>query len=128
MSVSERSTSFVGRVLLSLIFIISGFGKIAAPAGTIAYISSVGAPFPEVGYGIAVFVEVVLGLALLVGYKARVSAAVIAVFTLATALMFHANFGDQMQTIMFLKNITIIGGLLLIVAHGAGGFSLDNRK
>lgn len=128
MTAFQNLTSFIGRVLLSLIFIISGFGKIAAPAGTIGYIASVGAPLPEVAYGIAVFVEVVLGIALLIGYKTRIAAAGIALFTLAAAFLFHANFGDQIQTIMFLKNITIVGGLFLIVAHGAGGFSLDNRK
>ncbi len=128
MTAFQNLTSFIGRVLLSLIFIISGFGKIAAPASTIGYIASVGAPLPEVAYGIAVFVEVVLGIALLIGYKTRIAAAGIALFTLAAAFLFHANFGDQIQTIMFLKNITIVGGLFLIVAHGAGGFSLDNRK
>ena len=124
----QNTLSFVGRILLSLIFVVSGFGKLAAPAGTIGYISSVGLPFPELGYALAVFAEVGLGLALLVGFKARLAAAGLAVFTLATALAFHNNFADQIQMIMFMKNITIIGGLLLVVAHGAGGFSLDNRK
>lgn len=128
MNTFNNSISFVGRVLLSLIFIISGFGKVADPSGTIGYISSVGAPFPEVGYAIAVLVEVVLGLALLVGFKARFAAAIIALFTMATAVMFHTDFSNQIQMIMFLKNFTIVGGLLLIVAHGAGGFSIDQRK
>ncbi len=128
MFLSGAMTTFIGRVLLSLIFIISGFGKLAAPAGTIGYIASVGAPLPEVAYGIAVFVEVGLGLALLVGYKAQIAAAGIALFTLAAAFLFHNNFADQIQMIMFMKNITIVGGLLLVVAHGAGAYSVDNRK
>lgn len=128
LSYLQRIASLIGRVLLSLIFIVSGLSKVADPAGTIGYISSVNAPMPEVAYGIAVFVELVLGFALLVGYQARLAATVIAVFTLMAAFLFHNNFADQIQMIMFMKNITIAGGLLLIVAHGAGGFSVDNRK
>ena len=127
-SSSQRITTLIGRALLSLIFIMSGLGKVADPAGTIGYISSVNAPMPEVAYGIAVFVELVLGFSLLIGFKARLAAAGIAVFTLMAAFLFHNNFADQIQMIMFMKNITIVGGLLLIVAHGAGGFSVDNRQ
>lgn len=128
MNPCNRWLTFAGRVLLSLIFIISGLGKVAAPEATIGYISSVGAPMPEVAYGIALLVELGLGIALLLGFKAKFAAAGIALFTLAAAFMFHTDFSNQIQVVMFLKNFTIIGGLLLIVAHGAGGFSLDNRK
>ncbi|MCB5208262.1 DoxX family protein [Methylovorus mays] len=128
MNPCNRWLTFAGRVLLSLIFIISGLGKVAAPDATIGYISSVGAPFPEVAYAIALLVELGLGLALLLGFKAKFAAAGIAIFTLAAAFMFHTDFSNQIQLVMFMKNFTIIGGLLLIVAHGAGGFSLDNRK
>lgn len=124
----QNTLSFIGRVLLSLIFLMSGFGKVTAPAGTIAYIASAGLPMPEIAYALAVFAEVGLGLALLVGFKARLAAVGLAIFTLATALVFHKNFADQIQMIMFMKNITIIGGLLLVVAHGAGGLSMDNRQ
>lgn len=128
MNPCNRWLTFAGRVLLSLIFIISGLGKGAAPDATIGYISSVGAPFPEVAYAIALVVELGLGLALLLGFKAKFAAAGIAIFTLAAALLFHTDFSNQIQLVMFMKNFTIIGGLLLIVAYGAGGFSLDNRK
>lgn len=124
----QQLTSFIGRILLSLIFIISGLNKLGDHAGTVGYISSVGAPMPEIAYWIAVIVEVGFGLALLAGFKAKIAAAGLAVFTVAAAVLFHSNFADQMQMIMFLKNITIVGGLLLVVAHGAGGFSIDNRK
>lgn len=127
MSSLQSAASAVGRVLLAHIFIISGLSKVANPAGTIGYIQSVGAPLPEVAYAIAVFVEVVLGIALLVGFKARLAAAGIALFTVAAAFLFHTNFADQMQQIMFLKNLTIAGGLLMVVAFGAGAYSLDNR-
>jgi putative oxidoreductase len=128
MNAIQSAASVAGRILLSQIFIISGLSKAANSAGTIGYIQSVGAPLPEVAYAIALFVELVLGIALLVGYKTRLAAAGIAVFTVATAFMFHNNLADQMQQIMFLKNLTIVGGLLMVVAFGAGAFSLDNRR
>lgn len=120
--------SAAGRVLLSQIFIISGLSKVANPAGTIGYIQSVGAPLPELAYALALMVELGLGLALLVGYRTRLAAAGIAIFTLAAAFMFHNQLGDQIQQIMFLKNLTIVGGLLMVMAFGAGGFSLDARR
>lgn len=118
-------TTLIGRALLAVIFIISGFGKLADPTGTIAFISSTGAPLPELGYAIALLVELGLATALLIGYRARLVALLIALFTLATAFMFHFDLNNQMQTIMFLKNLAITGGLLQIAAHGAGGLSVD---
>ncbi|QID18367.1 DoxX family protein [Nitrogeniibacter mangrovi] len=117
-----------GRALLAAIFLISGVGKLAAPAGTIGYIASAGLPFPELAYAGAVFVEVILALALLVGYRTRLSAALIAAFTLVTAFAFHFHLGDQNQFIHFFKNIAIAGGLLQIVAFGGGALSLDARR
>lgn len=127
MTTSQRYLTLAGRILLSLIFLLSGFGKIADPAGTIGYIQSVGAPFPEIAYGIALLVEIGLGLALLIGFKTKLAATGIALFTLAAAGLFHNNFADQMQMIMFMKNLTIVGGLLFVIAFGAGGFSIDKR-
>ncbi len=118
-------TTLIGRALLAAIFIISGFGKLADPTGTIAFISSTGAPLPELGYAIALLVELGLATALLIGYRARLVALLIALFTLATAFMFHFDLNNQMQTIMFLKNLAITGGLLQIAAHGAGSLSVD---
>jgi len=128
MNVRQRWVSFLGRVLLSLIFIISGITKIMDPAGTISYIESAHLPLPQVAYVVALVIELGLGIALLVGFKAQLAAAGIAVFTFVTALMFHSNMADPMQVIMFLKNITIIGGLLVIIAFGPGGYSLDRVK
>ena len=128
MNVRQRWVSFLGRVLLSLIFIISGVAKIMDPAGTIAYIECAHLPLPQVAYVVALVVELGLGIALLVGFKAQLAAAGIAVFTFVTALMFHSNMADPMQVIMFLKNITIIGGLLVIIAFGPGGYSIDRGK
>ena len=116
-----------GRVLLGTIFLLSGASKLAAPAGTIGYIASAGLPFPEAAYAAAVFVEVVLASALIVGYQTRWVAAAIAVFGLATAFGFHSNLADQNQFIHFFKNVAIAGGLLQVVAFGGGSLSVDAR-
>jgi len=120
--------SAVGRVLLAALFLISGIKKLAAPAGTIGYIASAGLPFPELAYGVAIFVEVVLALALIVGYRVRITAALMAAFTLAAAFGFHFNLADQGQFIQFFKNLSIAGGLLQVAAFGAGALSLDARR
>ena len=118
----------LGRLLIALIFILSGLSKIAAPAGTIAYIQSAGAPFASAAFAVAVIVELIGGLALLVGFQTRLVAATLAIFTLAAAVLFHNNMADQNQMIHFMKNLAITGGLLQVVAFGAGAFSLDNRR
>jgi putative oxidoreductase len=124
----DAAVPFVGRILISAIFLISGTGKIADPAGTISAIQSVGLPLPPVSYGVAVVIEIVGGLALVVGYQTRAVALAVAGFCLATALSFHAHFGDQNQFIHFFKNLTMAGGLLQVFAFGAGRFSLDARR
>jgi putative oxidoreductase len=126
--VSGAAVPLVGRILLSVIFVLSGLSKLAAPAATIGYIESAGLPFPPIGLAIAAFIEIVGGLALIAGYRTRVAAAVLAVFTVATALAFHNNFADQNQFVHFFKNISMAGGLLQVVAFGAGRFSLDARR
>lgn len=128
MNVRQRWVSFLGRVLLSLIFIISGITKVMDPAGTIAYIESAHLPMPTLAYIVALIVELGLSLALLVGYQSQLAAAGIALFTFVTALMFHSNMADPVQVIMFLKNTTIIGGLLVVIAFGPGGYSVDGPQ
>jgi putative oxidoreductase len=117
----------LGRALISIPFFLSGIGKIAAPAVTHGYIVAVGLPLPWVGYAIAVAVEVGGGLLLLLGMRTRLTAVALAIFTVATALVFHANVADQNQMIHFLKNLMITGGLLQVAAFGAGKFSADAR-
>ncbi|MGY3259054.1 DoxX family protein [Pseudomonas chlororaphis] len=125
---SNASISLIGRVLLSAIFILSGFSKIAAPAAMVGYIQSVGLPFPQLALGIAIAVELGGGLLLIAGHRTRLVALGLAVFSVATALAFHNNLGDQNQFIHFFKNIAMAGGLLQVVAFGAGRFSLDARR
>jgi putative oxidoreductase len=127
MTVSTNFAAF-GRVLIAVLYLIAGFGKIAHPAGTQAYIASVGLPLPLLGYLIAVVFEVGGGILLLVGYQARIVSLAVAVFTLVAGALFHNHFADQNQLIHFLKNVAIIGGLLQITAYGAGAFSFDSRR
>ncbi|MBF5040667.1 MULTISPECIES: DoxX family protein [unclassified Methylophilus] len=128
MNVRQRWISLLGRVLLSLVFIVSGVGKVLDPAGTLAYIESAHLPMPQLAYAVALVVELGLGLALLLGFRAQLAAAGIALFTFVTALVFHSNMADPLQVIMFLKNMTIVGGLLIVIAFGPGGYSVDGGK
>jgi putative oxidoreductase len=117
-----------GRLMIATVFLLSGLGKIAAPAITQAYIASTGLPLPLAGYLIAVAVEVAGGLLLAVGYRTTFVATGMAVFTLATAIFFHNNFADQNQMIHFLKNIAIAGGLFQVATFGAGSISIDGLR
>jgi putative oxidoreductase len=117
-----------GRILMSAIFLVSGAGKIAAPAATLATIAAAGLPLPPVAYAAATAVEVVGGLLLVLGYRTRLVALLLAVFAVATAVTFHAALGDKNQMIHFLKNLAMAGGLLQVAAFGAGPFSLDARQ
>ena len=116
----------VGRLLLSMIFIVSGLNKIGGYAGTQGYMEAMGVPGGLLPLVIAL--EVLGGLAILVGFKARLVAFALAGFSILSALVFHSDFSDQMQMISFMKNLSIAGGFLMIVAHGAGAYSLDNRS
>src|SRR2546425_10680832 len=120
--------ALVGRILLSAIFLVSAVGKLAAPSGTIGYIAAAGLPLPTLAYAIAVLVELLGGLALIAGYQTRIAAAALAVFCIAAAFGFHANFGDQNQFAHFLKNVALAGGLLQLVAFCAGRLSVDARR
>jgi putative oxidoreductase len=117
-----------GRVLIAVLFLLSGLGKIAAPAMTRGYIASARLPAPLLGYLIAVIVEVGGGVLLVIGYQTRIVALILAAFTVAAALAFHHDFSDQNQMIHFLKNVAITGGLLQVAAFGAGSLSLDARR
>jgi putative oxidoreductase len=127
-SVALAVLPLVGRILISAIFLLSGISKIAAPAAMIGYITSAGLPLPQAGLAIAIIVEVAGSIALILGFHARWTAAILAIFTIATALAFHNKLSDQDQFVHFFKNIAMTGGLLQVVAFGAGRFSLDARR
>ncbi len=121
-------SSALGRVLISAIFLFSGFSKITAPAATIGFIESVGLPAPELAYLLAVVVEIGGGLALIAGFQTRWVAAALAGFSLATAIVFHNALSDQNQFIHFFKNVAMAGGLLQVVAFGGGRYSIDGFR
>jgi putative oxidoreductase len=128
MEKSNRYLPLLGRVLIGAPFILSGLGKLMAHDATVGYISSVGLAFPQLAWLIAMTVEMGGGALLVVGYRARLVALVVALFALATAIFFHRNFADQNQMIHFLKNVMIVGGLLQIVYFGAGPMSIDAAR
>lgn len=118
----------IGRLLLATIFILSGLMKIAAPEDTIAAIASIGLPFPAAGLVVAILVTLGGGLMLALGYRTRLAAAVLAVFTLVAGLLFHGAIGDRNEMIHLLKNLALVGGLLQVLAFGAGSWSIDRRR
>ena len=104
----------LGRILISLIFVTSGFSKISGYAATQGYMEAMGVP--GMMLPLVIVVELIGGLMVMVGWHTRIAAFLLAGFSLLSALLFHANFGDQMQMIMFMKNISIAGGFLMIVS------------
>jgi putative oxidoreductase len=110
------------------LFLVAGFGKVAAPAGTMAYIASAGLPAPALGYAAALVIEIGGGVLLLLGYRTRLVAAVLGVFTIVTAVVFHHAWGDAVQLTNFLKNLGIAGGMLMVAMYGAGGYGIDGRR
>lgn len=116
----------LGRILLALIFVLSAVGKISDPAGTAGYMQSMG--LPGILLWPAAALELLGGIAVIVGFQTRIAAYALAVFSAAAALVFHHNFADQMQTIMFMKNLAIAGGFLLLASSGATALSVDSSK
>lgn len=125
---SASAAPLIGRLLMAAIFLFSGAGKLMAPGGTIGYIASVGIPLPELAYAGALAMELGGALLLVVGYRTRWVAAALALFSVVSAVIFHNALGDQNQLFHFLKNLAMAGGLLQVVAFGAGRYSLDERR
>ena len=123
---AKNVSELIGRNFLAVLFLLSGVGKIGAYAATAAYMSSVGVP--GVLLPVVIATEVLGALAIILGWHTRIAAFLLAGYSLLAALIFHANFADQIQMIMFLKNVSIAGGLLLLVGNGAGALSLDRRR
>lgn len=119
--------SVIGRVLLATIFLLSGLHKIADPAGTQQYMSAMGMPATGVFLVGAIVFELAGALSLILGYWTRVGATLLIVFMIPATAIFHTNFADQIQFIMFLKNLAMTGGLLYVLAYGPGPLSLDAR-
>lgn len=119
--------SLAARILMSIIFIFAGYGKIMNPAGTEGYMASVGLPLVGVLLILTIITELGGGLLLLVGFQTRIAAVSLAGFSVLAALIFHTNFADQTQMIMFMKNLAMAGGLLMIANAGPGTLSIDAK-
>lgn len=133
MNALQNPLALIGRILLAVLFVPAGFGKIAGFSGTVGYATAMGLPLPTVGVAIALVIELFGGLALLIGYRARVAAIALAVFTLVASVFFHAYWAvpaeqQMVQQLLFFKNIAVVGGLLAFAAFGAGGWSLDAKR
>jgi len=130
MNTTLRNTAAaLGRILLGLLFVISGFGKITGFAGTAGYMASQGMPMAEALLVGAIAVELVGGLMLVAGFQARWAALAIAAFLVPTSLIFHNPIGPEgaAQMTQFLKNLSIMGGMLVVAAFGPGAWSIDRR-
>ena len=116
----------IGRILISALFLISAYDKIFNLDGSMGWMESFGVPgfliFPTIA------IEIILPVLVIVGYQARIAAGILAIFCLATAFIFHSDFSDQMQFILFLKNIGLAGGFLFIVANGTKDWAVDREK
>ena len=122
----------LGRLFLALLFVVSGIGKIAGYAGTAALMASKGLPLVEILLPLTILVELGGGLMLAIGWKTRWAAAVLFLFLIPTTLIFHQFWGIdpkmvQMQKVNFLKNVAIMGGMLMVLAMGAGTWSVDRK-
>ncbi len=130
---TQNLLTLIGRALIALLFVPAGLAKIAGFAGTVGYIASKGVPLPQLCAAIAVAAELGLGLLILIGWQTRWAALALAVFTVVITVVFHnfwavppAQLMQQQQA--FFKNIAVVGGLLSLIAWGAGGWSLDSRR
>ena len=116
----------IGRILLALMFVVAGLNKIFGYSGMQGYMESMGVPGALLPLVIAL--EVLGGVVLMLGWHTRLAAFLLAGFTILATLIFHSNIGDQTQMLFFMKNLAIVGGLLLVVSLGAGPYSIDNRQ
>jgi putative oxidoreductase len=121
----DKYINLVGRILLAHIFLLAGINKISGFAGTQAYMDAMGVP--GMLLPLVILLEIGGGLALILGWQTRWAAYALAGFTIVAALIFHSNLGDQTQMIMFMKNLSIAGGLLILAVNGAGAFSLSKK-
>jgi putative oxidoreductase len=118
--------TLIGRVLLGLIFLVSGINKIADPQGTQQYMTMMGMTWMTTLFYVgAVAVELAGSISLLLGYRAKAGGWLLFLFLIPTTVIFHTNFADPNQTIHFLKNVSMMGGLLYVARYGAGSYSMD---
>lgn len=127
MSEALRFAPALGRIMMAIIFIWAGYGKVTDFAGSVGYAESAGMPMASIAIALAILIELGGGIALILGFKARLAAGALAVFCVLAAVIFHRNLSDYNEFLFFWKDITIAGGLLQVVYFGAGPLSMDNR-
>ena len=121
----KNAAPLVARIRLAIIFVMAGISKLTGAEATAGYFAALGIPLPGISVYLVGLFELIAGLALAVGFQARLAAILLAAFSIASAALAHNNFGDQTQMIMFMKNLAMAGGLLLVWVHGAGGMAVD---
>lgn len=124
----NRYLPLLSRILICIIFLMAGFGKIMDPLGTMKYMTAMGMPFTGFFLVCTIIIEIGGGLSILLGYKAEWGARALFLFLIPVTLIFHHNFADKIQMILFLKNLAIMGALLQVSVHGAGALSMDSHK
>ncbi|WP_394809064.1 DoxX family protein [Nitrosomonas sp.] len=122
----EKISQLVARLFLGQIFLLSGILKISGYEGTQGYMHAMGVP--GMLLPLVILLEIGGGLAIIAGWQTKLVSIALAAFTVVAAVIFHNNLSDQMQMIMFMKNVAITGGFILLAIHGAGGYSLDSRR
>lgn len=121
----DKYLTLAGRILLGHIFLLAGISKITGYAGTQGYMEAMGVP--GMLLPLVIILEIGAGLAVIVGWQTKWAAYALAGFSILAGLIFHTNFADQMQSILFMKNLSIAGGFLILAVHGAGAYSLDKK-
>lgn len=125
---NNQTLLLIARILLAAIFILAGLNKFGNIAGTAGYIGSVGLPMGTLlAWGTAIF-EVIAGIAILIGFQTKLVSWAFAAFCIVSGIIFHNNFGDQTQFILFMKNLAMAGGFLALSVAGAGSLSIDARR
>jgi putative oxidoreductase len=120
--------ALLGRILIAIVFLWSGYGKVTDFATNVGYAAAAGMPMPQVAIVLGAIVELLGSLLLIIGFQVRLVAFIMAGFAIVTALIFHHNFADFEQELNFMKNLSIAGGLLQIAALGGGALSMDGRR
>ncbi|MCZ4271456.1 DoxX family protein [Maritalea porphyrae] len=123
----QKVAPLIARIFLAILFIMAGIGKLTGAEATAGYFGALGIPLPGVSVYLVGLFELVGGIAIVAGYQTRNVALAFAVFSIASAVLAHTNFADQTQMIMFMKNLGLAGGFLLLWVHGPGGMAVDKK-
>ncbi|RAP32738.1 DoxX family protein [Candidatus Marinamargulisbacteria bacterium SCGC AG-439-L15] len=127
-NVLYKLSPLISRILIAIIFIFAGYGKIMDPMSTQAYMNTMGMGATTFFLVCAIIIEIVGGVSILLGYYTRIGALLLIIFLLPTTIIFHTDFSSQVQVIMFLKNLAIMGGLFSLLANGSGAYSIDEKR